>query len=266
MYAIDGVALDNPAMGWVLRGPSKPLPSFSSGLASVKVPGLDGLTFDPAATLDATLRTLMVQTPRANLPALHALIMYGRVLTLTGTPGMSAEFEFVSSDPQGYGAADEVVDLSFVLRIPGVFWRASTDATTAQDITGLTHTVTTFAGLSAPVQDATLRLRGPFTSARVTDSAGSWVMFPFALAAGRFCRFDSASGQAFEYTSDQWTNPSSTVDRSGVVDFGGPRGLFEITPYMTSDPATRSGRLMVQTVGYASGSRFEVRGRAAHAL
>ncbi len=125
MYSIDGIPLENPGMGWTVQGESEPLPSFSAELGAVKSPGRDGVLFDSAATLDATTRKFVVRTPRANLPALHALVMNAGVLTLTDSPGRSAEVEFVSSDTTHFGMAIPFVDLTFVLRVPDVVWERS---------------------------------------------------------------------------------------------------------------------------------------------
>lgn len=111
-------------------------------------------------------------------------------------------------------------------------------------------------GLSAPVQDAVIRVAGPATNVRVTDSSGAWVSLPDA-AAGQWVRFEADTGRAYRTTESRWTGG---VDVSGLVDFDGPRGVFEITPVMRSGPDDRAGVVTV------TGGVVDVRGRSAHAL
>ncbi|MGF3056142.1 hypothetical protein [Microbacterium sp. YY-01] len=114
-------------------------------------------------------------------------------------------------------------------------------------------------GLSAPVNDAVLRLRGPAESCLVTDSSGAWVSLP-PVPANQYVRFDAKTGRAWQTTSDTWTGGTEV---SGLVDFGGPRGWFEITPVLTS-PDDRRGKLTVAGTGVSGATRLEVRGRAAY--
>lgn len=117
-------------------------------------------------------------------------------------------------------------------------------------------------GLSAPVQDAVIRVKGAATGIQVTDQSGAWVTLP-DVAAGRWVRFEADTGRAFETTTDTWTGGTEV---SGAVDFGGPRGVFEITPALTpGDPTTRVGRLTVATAS-RTGAVIEVRGKSAHLL
>lgn len=117
-------------------------------------------------------------------------------------------------------------------------------------------------GISAPVQDAVIRVKGAATGIQITDQSGAWVTLP-DVAAGRWVRFEADTGRAFETTTDTWTGGTEV---SGAVDFGGPRGVFEITPALTpGDPTSRVGRLTVTTAS-RSGAVVEVRGKSAHLL
>lgn len=117
-------------------------------------------------------------------------------------------------------------------------------------------------GLSAPVQDAVLRIKGPATGIQVTDSSGAWVVLP-DTPAGTWSRFEADTGRCFQTTTDTWTGGTEV---SGSCDFGGPRGVFEIIPVMApGDPGSRSGQLTVATAT-RPGAVFEVRGKAAYLL
>jgi len=174
------------------------------------------------------------------------------------------------------GSGDVWWDLVMVTATPNYTGPAFTGSTTPPDRLstivwdGLpdqsSSTWTTYAswdgGLSAPVQDAVLRMKGPATGIQITDSSGAWVVLP-DTPAGTWTRFEADTGRCFQTTTDTW---SGGTEVSGSCDFGGPRGVFEITPVMApGDPGSRSGQLTVATVT-RTGAVFEVRGKAAYLL
>lgn len=121
-------------------------------------------------------------------------------------------------------------------------------------------TTTFWNGMSAPVQDAQIRVKGPATGVRVTDSGGSWLAMP-DTAAGQYTRFDMDSGRCYQTTTNVW---SGGTEVSGLVDFGGPRGVFELID-KNSALSNRFASITVATTT-TSGGTLEVRGRAAYAL
>ncbi len=261
MYSINGHPLENPARGWALAGDTKPLSEFTRSLMSIGSPGRDGVVSGLPSTVAPVTISLSVETPKATLESLVALFGAEGVLTMTPSNGRFVAYEVASMTYRSVAAkADERVVATFVLRLPNAFWRAATTTTTPVALSSALVTAGVFDGLSAPVQDAVLRLKGSATSVRVTDSSGAWVAFP-DVTSSQWARFDSASGRCFITTSDTWTGGS---DVSGTVDFGGPRGVFEIAPVVDSTLA-RSGSLTI-TSGSRSAAVLEVRGRPAHAL
>jgi hypothetical protein len=203
-----------------------------------------------------------VQTPKENLEALYALFSQRTVkIALTTGATREAAVTLAGADYVGYGEADKILDVTLTLRLDGAFSRALAESTSAAVALGSGSVVASvMPGLSAPVQDAIVRVKGQTTGLRVTDSAGSWFSYAPALPAGSYLRFHADTGQAFITTTDTWTGGT---DVSGVVDFGGDLGVFELTPYFTTDPTVRSARLTVTTTA-RSGATFEVRGKAAY--
>ncbi|MDR6142385.1 hypothetical protein QE375_001939 [Microbacterium foliorum] len=262
MYSVNGVPLDNPSLGWILRAPTKPLSTLSYERASLASGGRDGVVAGlPATTGPVSLR-FVVQSARANLETLIAVFGAGGTLALTASSGRQVEFETLSHTPEGFGPADAVVDATFLIRLPGAFWRDITQSTKTSPLAAASVAVSVFGGISAPVADAVIRVQGAATAIQVTDSSGAWVVLP-NVAAGQWARFDSASGKAFVTTSDTW---SGGTDVSGQVDFGGPRGVFEITPALTpGNPTLRFGQLTVTTAS-RNGASVDVRGKAAYVL
>lgn len=260
MYSVNGVPLDNAEMGWSLRAPSRPLSELARRASSLRVPGRHGVLALPA-DFDAVPLVFVVETPRAGLEALYALFASDEVLvSVTGDPTRVARVEVLGSDYQGFGDADGLLDVRFTTRLSGAFWRASEVVTSPSTVLGAASVLAAvMPGLSAPVQDAIVRVKGTAAGLRVTDASGAWFSYSPTIPSGSYLRFHSDTGQAWMTTSDSW---SGGTDVSGVVDFGGPRGVFEITPAFT-DPAVRDGRLTVTTTSRA-GATIEIRGKAAY--
>jgi hypothetical protein len=263
MYSINGIPLDNPGFGWSLRSPTQPLSSVTRERPSLQQAGRDGVVPGLGSTARPVTIPFVVATPRSQLETLLALFGAGGTLSQSGDASREVQFETLSSTPVGYGDADWLVNVTFQLRLPRVFWRDK-DSTThpAAALTSSSVELSCFDGLSSPIQDAVLRLKGAADGIQITDASGAWVTLP-AAAADAWIRFESSTGRAFATTADSWSGGS---DVSGHVDFGGPRGLFEITPALDPlDPSVRRGRLTVTTVSRANAS-FEVRGRSAYIL
>jgi hypothetical protein len=262
MYSVNGIPLDNAGFGWVFRALSRPLSEITRELLSMRRVGRDGVVAGlPASTSPVTLK-LVVKTPRLHLESLVALVGSGGVLTLTGPSPRAAVFEYLSHSLEGYGPAERIVDATFLIRIPGAFWRDRDQSTTPADLSAASVSLTCFPGLSAPVQDAAVRVKGAATGIRITDASGAWLALP-PVAAAQYVRFEADSGRAFVTSTDTWTGGTEV---SGDVDFGGPRSVFEITPVLSpSDPSARSGSLTIATTT-RTGAVAAVRGRAAYVL
>lgn len=262
MYSLDAVPLDNETFGWVVLGESTPLSQHGRGLTSLRLPGRDGVLPLPA-TFDPVPLSLLVETPREHLETLLALAASASTLTLTSDSSRTAAVEFVTAPLEGIGDADELVEARLVYRLPGAFWRDTTETTsTAVNLSAASVDVDVFAGLSAPVQDAIVRIKGSCTGLRVTDDGTeSWFDYSGALGAGDYLRFDSATSRAWVTTSDTWTGGTEV---SGAIDVDGPRGVFELSPVRNpSDPADRTATLVV-TTATRSGASIRVRGRGAY--
>lgn len=262
MYSVNGIALDNEGKSWVLRAPTKPLSQIVTERASVRSPGTDGVAAGIGGFADPVTLPFMVRTPKTNLEALVALFMPGGVLSVTGDASRQVLFEFLSFSYTGYGAADADVDAQFLIRLPEVWWRsASTSTSSAASISsGSVDVSGFFSGMSAPVQDAIIRVKGRVGGLIVSDHGGAWFSLDDILDTGEYLRFESATGRGFITTSDAWVGGTEVSDR---IDYGGPRGVFELTPYWASDPATRSGKLKVSTLSRSGTPTIEVRGKAA---
>ena len=259
MYSINNVPLDNPDMGWSFLGSSKPLAGHTRDRQSLTAAGRDGVIHVPGATFGPVGLSLVVETPRANLEHLVALFAEDGHLSLTTAPSRTARFEFMASSPVGYGNADELVDVTFTIRLIDAAWRGITERTYAAALDASQVTLEVFPGMSAPVQDAVLRIRGFASALRVTDAAsGAWLTFQ-SLQPDRWLRIEGR--RAFLTSTDTW---AGGTDVSGDLRQGGPRRRFEITPLRGSTPAERAGRLTVTTVTRGDGAAIEVRGRSAH--
>lgn len=267
MYSVNAVPLDNAAMGWKLRAPTKPLSELSRARMSVKVPGNDGVVKGlPGSLQPATLR-FVVETPRAGLEALLAVFYAeGSKLTRTGDATREADMETLTHDYTGFGNADALIDVAFTVRLPAAVWRGTSEVTSGNTaITTATQDVTGYlAGTSAPIQDAIVRLRGGLGNLIVQDRVSTaWFLLTGAnLATGEWLRFESATGRAFITTSDVWIGGTEVASR---IESGGPRGRFELTPWVDpTNPANRDVRLRIFSTSRSGTPSVAVRGRTAH--
>jgi hypothetical protein len=259
-YTVSGVALDNAAKGWSLIEGTKPRTEVTRALASVPSQGQDGVVPGLAADAGPAVYTFVVDTPEAQWGALFALFAKGGTIVDSTYPTRVLAFEFVSvsvaEDPD-----NAYLQATFVVRAPGVYFRDLTDTTSAGvALATASQIADVLSGLSAPVQDAIVRVRGAVTGLQVTDSSGAWFTYGPALTTTQYLRFESGTGRAYLTSSDTWTGGTEV---SADIDFNGPRGIFELTPYFTSDPSTRVARLTVATASRTT-AQVEVRGRAAY--
>ena len=261
MYSIsDGgayVALDNPTYGWALTADTKPLSELVLQRAALRVPGVHGVVAGVPATFDAPTVTFVVQTPRANADALVALFLNGTKFRVDGVARFM-EYEYLSHTYQSKGVADSVVDVAFTLRLPSVLWRDSeATVTDSVTLTAASQTIALFPS-SAPIADATVRVKGP-VSGLVVRSGATWFSYPTAIPAGSYLRFVAATRGAWVTTSDTWSGGTNV---SGLVTCDGPNRRFEVVPVMVN-PLLRNGQVTVETATRGTGNGVQVRGRGA---
>lgn len=261
-YAVNGVPLDNPDLGWIFRPASKPYSALEVDLTQTQVAGRDG-HIATASTTSAPFWPMTINTPPSGWEPLLALFANGPLtLTREDRPGVEIACRFAGSTPDRIFTANQWIDATFLLELTGVYWRDKLAVTTPKTLDTASVVLEVFTGMSAPVQDAVIRLKGAASGVQVTDASGAWVTLP-AATAGQWVRFDANTGKCYRTTTDTW---SGGEDISGDVDFGGPRGVFEITPQITAgDPRDRRGRLTI-TSASRTGAVIEVRGKAAYAL
>lgn len=260
-YSINGVVLDNPTLGWSVVRDSIPVMGFERDNPVGESTGKDGVRPLPSVRKDSTIQ-LLIRHKDAYRSDLFSLMTEPKlVFTDSERPGWFAEGRLMTSSPEKfYGHKDWGVDL-FVINIPGGCWRKAVETTAIKLAAPAGATLDVFPGLSAPVQDAIVRLKGPLQNPQVLDSSGAFIAVAGTIAAGEYLRFEAKTGRAWLTTSDIWTGGTEV---SGEVDSGGPRYNFEITPLRTNpaDPLARVGRLTLTQTTYNTGSGFQVRGAA----
>lgn len=259
-YRINGVALNDRTRGWTLVRESIPVSSLEYTNNTFDISGIDGTIAFPTTRRPVSF-TFTIKSALESRPALLALLSSPSIVITSDDPARSnysASGYLIGSSVDTYHEALGWAKDSFVIEIPGGCWR-STTTTTSPVVTAVAPSVVfdVFTGISAPVQDAIIRLKGPLTDAQVQDSSGSFFVVEGAIADGSFVRFESASGRAWLTTSDTWVGGT---ELTGEVDYGGPRGMFEITPNFTN-PDTRTGKLTLSQTALGTGAGVSVRGR-----
>lgn len=262
MIRVNGVPLDYPALGWIFRPRSVPYSNLEVELGQLSVAGRDG-TVATSTSIHAPMYPLTVNTPPSGWESLLALFSgQNLVLTRDDHPTWEVKARLASASVDEVFHQNEWIDATFIVELTGVFWRDKAVSTDTVSVTSVSAFLDLWTGMSAPVSDAMVRVKGAATGIRVADAGGSWVTLP-DVTASQYVRFESETGKAFVTTSDTWVGGT---DVSGQVDFGGPRGVFEVTPVLAAlQPSSRKGILTVSTVS-RSGAVLAVRGKAAYAL
>lgn len=261
MIRVNGVPLDNSDLGWIFRPSSKPYSAIETELTQVQVAGRDGNVPTSSTTL-SPFWPLQVNTSPAGWEALQALFKSAAVLTKDDRPDVEVACRFVSSSIDRIYPRNQWIDATFVVELTGAYWRNKIETTTPANLASASVQVKPFPGISAPVQDAMIRVKGAATGIQITDASGAWVTLP-NVTASQYVRFESDTGQAFITSTDTWTGGT---DVSGQADFGGPRDVFEITPVLAPlNPSSREAVLTVATASRTS-AVVAVRGKAAYAL
>lgn len=264
-FLINGTPLDNPDLGWTVQKGTIPVTAVQLESTSSSQAGRDGIVPGPSTRKPGTMRFVVASSTATRGDLLALVAAPQLVITDSALPGRTATGKLLSSSPVTYLGYDDWGEDLFVVEIHEGCWRGelATSAMIPAAPGGAVASV--FPGLSAPVQDAIIRLRGPLTNPQLLDAGGAFLAVDGTLEVGQYLRFDSSSGRAWTTTEDAWLGGDEV---SGLVDYGGPRGVFEITPSFTSpaDPRARSGRLTLTSDAYAAGAGFQVRGRGAYLL
>lgn len=258
-YSINGIPLDNPTYGWkVLRG-STPVMGYERSAASIGSIGRDGERPLPSVRTDGSIQLMVRYTDETRSALINLMATPEIVVRDSKRPGWKATGRLLTASPEKfYGHTDWGVEL-FVISIPGGVWRADTITTPKVAASPLGITLELFEGITAPVQDAMVRLEGPLEKAQVIDSAGSYFTVRGTILAGQYIRYELATGRAWLTTTDTWTGGTEI---SGEVDTGGPRHIFEITPSLKepTNPMDTVGKLTLSQASFNAGSGIQVRG------
>lgn len=262
MFLVNGIPLDNPEFGWGLLQDTQPRPGFSYDFVQHKLAGRDGSIMQPPVR-SSTMLKFVIGAPRTTLPALYALFD-APVLEISEQtqPGRVAAGVLASSTPIKENTAGDYMVVGFSVQIPDGCYRTQPVTSTFTPATSSGATLNLLSGITAPVQDAIVRIKGGITHPQVTDSQGSFFVFEQTLQPTQFLRFHADTGRAWITSTDTWEGGEEV---SGLIDFGGKRGLFELTPAFTNpNHRTATVRLTQQT--HQPGAGFQIRAKNTHLI
>lgn len=266
MYSINGVSLHEGHQGWrILRDGTNTQGGITNSIVKVGSPGRPGYVPAPTTYTEQIL-IFMVRTPRNRLDALLALCAEAHTLTRTDDDTKEAYVELVSAIPDSDAPFDGVFNVTVTLSVYEGVWRDVEPVVFgAAAISSPTQQFQLFPGLSAPIFDADIFIRGVFGEFRLTDSGGSVLKttraWPGLSTTGLL--FVGRTGQAFRANeSDPWT---PVADASQYVDQSG-NGGFRFTPRLVSgNPAERRAEVSLTTLSQTS-TTLRVRGKRAYRM
>ncbi|WP_213816178.1 hypothetical protein [Glaciihabitans sp. dw_435] len=237
MYSLNGVPLENEAYDWTFRFGSVPLASYGARITELVIPGRSGTRRMPS-TLNPTKVALIVQTPRKNYWRLLLLAMSPNLqMTRTDNPNKVFPLQFLSSSPETLGDEEELIDVSLGFINNDVFWFDKV-GTWYPELSFPSGALTAkiLDGMTAPVLDAILRIKGGIDNFVVTDSRGSSFAYNATIPVGNYFRFEAVSGRAFVTTTDSWAGGTEVT--GSVINGPGPNA-FELTPVYGQIPAAQ---------------------------
>ncbi len=252
-YQINGIELNNKTLGWTLERGSVLASALSFEGSSFSLPGRDGSIVFPTVRKPSTISFQMKSglATRADLLALFTQ----PVLEITNDdrPGLVAEGYLLTSSVDAFHDQPQWARDTFIVEIPDGAWR--TQATQTYDSVPGPSELEVFPGLSAPVQDALLRVyitpeSDVIQGFRVSDSGGSFIRYTTIFVPGDIFYYDSLTRRAWIGEVDDGPDYSNEV--TGWIDYGGRRGFFEIQPQLSNptDPTSRVGSLTWEPVLY----------------
>lgn len=264
MYKLGGVLLDNPSKGWYTQMGSEPYTGFSRDAVSLTIPGRDGVVGGLTLDRGPAILPLKMRMPASRLREFLALMdVSTKIATVDGL--YEAVVEPLSASPSNLPTATPVVDVDCTWRVPSGVWRdVATTTGTPVPLTSGNITADVLPGLGAPVRDLSLRVKGPVNTVRIEDvRTNSWWSYPFAVSAGQSIIFTNGFAVLSNFADSNWDDYTTNV--TDKIDYGGPRGRFELLPMFTgSDPANRKGQVRVKTTTPGSGAQFWYQGKGAY--
>lgn len=264
MYSINGISLHDHLRGWrILREGTNTQGGITNSLNKIPYPGRPG--YSPAPyTFGEQIVVFNVRCTLAGLEPLLALCGAADTLSRTDDPTKEARVMLASAIPSSDAPLDSMHDVTITVSLYDGVWR-DVDIVTEGPlaITSPTHTFDVFDGMSAPIFNMDIFMRGDFGQFQITDSAGSVLRTTQAWSglSTTGILWVGETGQAFlANESSPWVPVS---DVSQYVDVSG-NGGFQITPHLVSgNPADRTGRLSVTTLSQTS-TTLRVRARRSY--
>lgn len=219
---------------------------------------------EPTVTLELLCLGAMASLEAAVNEAQALLSAPGLVLgRSSGGVVTSAPAALVSISPGDF-FADRAARVTAMLAVPGVFLRGAS-ADSASAVVPATVALPALAAGTAPVGDAVLRVKGPFSALDATDPvSGTGISWSgAALNATTYLYIDLA-------TLTARTSTSSAAWETGGADVSGglsypAAGPLQIWPRMAAaDPAVRSASLVVTATGADATTALVVRAAPAY--
>lgn len=244
----------------MLRDGTNTQGGITNSLNKVSLPGRPG--FSPAPyTFTEQLVVFNIRCTRKGLEPLLVLCDNAQWLSRTDDPTKQAKVQLVSAIPSSDAPFDSMFDVTVSLVIPSGSWEDTDYLTTFMDgsqkigVASSRQTILTAPGLSAPIFDLQIFLRGPFRQMTLTDAGGSWLKttreWPGNINNGLL--YNGSTNQSYlSNNSSPWLPVS---DAGAYVDVSA-NGGFRITPSIITpsgqtsmlSPSSTSGVLTLETL------------------
>lgn len=277
---VDGVRLDTLAWNIETLNGRLSIPGVRG--EDPIVPGMDGAIFVPNKSYDSGLMTLQMWIRgsdvnggipvsssqmgefRKNLDTITKLFtVRHRLLDIRQTwPAGDIQWPAKVEQPWDFTASaiNPRAKFAVELSIPGVFGQdvSTTDYSSATALaSGVTLTMAAYDGMTAPVADSIIVVRGAATNPRLTNpDTGEWVQYNGTIASGTDWRVDCSlwetrTGVGIGLSSGAGTNQVANTQYAG----GGAR-FMRLTPRATGGP-----QIVLTGTGFGASTQVLARAR-----
>jgi hypothetical protein len=277
---VDGVRLDT--LAWNIETLNGRLSVPGVRGEDPIVPGMDGAVFVPNKSYDSGLMTLQMWVRgsdinggipgggsqmtefRKNLDTIIKLFtIRHRLLDIRQTwPAGDIQWQAKVEQPWDFTASaiNPRAKFAVELSIPGVFGQdvSTTDYSSATALaSGVTLTMATYDGMTAPVTDSIIVVRGAATNPRLTNpDTGEWVQYNGTIPSGTDWRVDCSlwetrTGVGIGLSSGVGTNQVANTQYAG----GGAR-FMRLTPRPSGGP-----QIVLTGTGFGASTQVLARAR-----
>lgn len=275
-YTLDGIPLHDPQGRWTLGDGAEIRSVPARRKSSYVIPGQDGEVANVSPSFDPGKLSFNIHilTNNNHDDAMKTLEFWNGVLgqrhrllpldhTYNGQTRRAMVQITASSETSHF--AMKMITISVICDIPGSFWRDIDYKISETSLTSGTYTLSSHSGGTGPINDAIIKLIGPYTKVTVESIVGttpiSYFSTDMALSADSHVVIDTGNWLAVSRRTDTSWGMTGIDMMNSIAFSSGMGSMFLFDPSM--NPATLGSdyKIRVTSTGATTASKIQVRAR-----